>query len=307
MEHKSTANYIKAIAEVRSISVAAENLGISQPALSSYLKKQEKELGAALFDRSKQPLEITEAGKAYIDFLDRAAVLQRELTQNLADIADMNTGDLTVGGASFFNVAYIPGAIAEFAKKYPNINIEIIDGKVSELTTAAHNGVLDLFITPFDDETDRFSYEELLSEKIYLAVPSEWEINRELKNSTAGGKITKEQFRELCRYTFITLKKEQHIGQIMEKLFRKYGCRPERIITAEQTMTTFALTLSGVGISLITESSINHSGRMKLPELYTVDPSICSREIYIAYPKNKYMSRATKEFIRILKRVNKNS
>ena len=284
--------------------MAAENLGISQPALSSYLKKQEQELGTTLFDRSKQPLELTEAGRAYLNFLDKSAVLKRELVQNLADIADMKTGYLTVGGASFFNFAYIPGAIAEFAQKYPNINIEIIDGKVSELTTAAQNGVLDLFITPFDDETERFAYEEMLSEKVYLAVPSEWEINRQLKPADDGEGMTKEQFRSLCANTFIVLKKEQHIGQIMEKLFRKYDCRPERIITAEQTMTTLALTLSGVGVSLITESSINHIGRVDLPELYIADPSICSRKIYIAYPKNKYLSRAAKEFISILKQVN---
>ena len=65
MERQSF-KYIKAIAEMRSISAAAESLGISQPALSSHLKKLEGEVGAVLFDRSRQPLELTEAGKAYL-------------------------------------------------------------------------------------------------------------------------------------------------------------------------------------------------------------------------------------------------
>ena len=61
---KKTVNYIKTIAEMRSISAAAESLGISQPALSAHLKKTEAEVGAVLFDRSRQPLELTEAGQA---------------------------------------------------------------------------------------------------------------------------------------------------------------------------------------------------------------------------------------------------
>ena len=312
MERESTVNYIKAIAEVKSISVAAKNLGISQPALSSYLKKHEQELRVTLFDRSKQPLELTEAGKAYLRYLDKATILQRELTQNLADIVELNTGELTVGGASFINVAYLPKAVAAFAKKYPNINIEIIDGKVPELITAAQNGTLDLFITPFADETDRFTYEEFIDEKIYLAVPADWEINQKLQTAKppkqsmtlSPTNITKEQFKSLCDNTFIVLKKDQHIGQIMEALFDMYNCRPKHIITAEQTMTTLALTQAGVGVSLITESIINNPTLSNLPQLYMIDSSIGKRKIFIAYPKNKYLSRAAKEFIQTIRSEN---
>ncbi len=91
--------YIKAIAELRSISLAAEKLGISQPALSSFLKKKESEIGAVLFDRSKQPLELTEAGSVYMDYLDRMSILKNEMSQNIADIEGMKTGHLTIGGA----------------------------------------------------------------------------------------------------------------------------------------------------------------------------------------------------------------
>ena len=69
MEKNNRQNYIKEIAETKSISIAAEQLGISLPALSTYLKKTEKDLGCLLFDRSRQPLELTEAGRLYMDYL----------------------------------------------------------------------------------------------------------------------------------------------------------------------------------------------------------------------------------------------
>ncbi|MGI6766047.1 MAG: LysR family transcriptional regulator [Lentihominibacter sp.] len=298
--------YIKTIAEVRSISLAAEKLGISQPALSSFLKKKESEIGAVLFDRSKQPLELTEAGSVYLDYLDRMSILKNEMSQNIADIEGMKTGHLAIGGASFFNIVYLPKAVGRFMEKYPGINIEIIDGKVPELVTAAQKGTLDLFITPFADEEERFFYEELLEETIYICVPSDWAVNRELSGKTQSGEpLTAKEFKRLCEHTFVTLKPDQHIGQKLEALFEKYNCRPVHTVLAEQTMTTLALTMSGVGVSLIAESSIRNSNIAEKPALYLADPEICTRKIYISYPRNKYLSKAAEEFIEILKTANR--
>ena len=320
-KRNETSNYIKKIAQAKSISVAADQLGISQPALSSYLKKVEGELGVVLFDRSRQPLELTEAGRVYLDYLDEVVVRQKELMKNLSDINDLKTGSLTVGGASFFNVAYLPKAIAAFASENPGIDIEIVDDRVPRLEAMAQKGLLDLFITPINDEPERFVYEELLEEDIFLAVPEAWEVNRqlegkaisieELPESEAAAKshrkakpLTREEFACLCRETFVVLKPDQDIGRKMQALFASYGCRPDRVITAGQTMTSLALTQSGVGVSLITESSLRNCHLQRPPALYLADSDICRRRMFIAYPRNKYLSQASRELIRILRESN---
>ena len=321
-KRNETSNYIKKIAQAKSISVAADQLGISQPALSSYLKKVEGELGVVLFDRSRQPLELTEAGKVYLDYLDEVVIRQKELMKSLSDINDLKTGSLTVGGASFFNVAYLPKSIAAFVSENPGIDIEIVDDRVPRLEALAQKGMLDLFITPINDAPDRFVYEELLEEDIFLAVPAEWEINsrlqdkavsiEELPESEAAAKshrkakpLTREEFACLCRETFVVLKPDQDIGRKMQALLNSCGCTPERVITAEQTMTTLALTLRGVGVSLITESSIRNCGFAGLPKLYMANPDICRRKMYIAYPRNKYLSKAARRFAEVLKEHNR--
>ena len=321
-KRNETSNYIKKIAQAKSISVAADQLGISQPALSSYLKKVEGELGVVLFDRSRQPLELTEAGRVYLDYLDEVVIRQKELMKSLSDINDLKTGSLTVGGASFFNVAYLPKSIAAFVSENPGIDIEIVDDRVPRLEALAQKGMLDLFITPINDEPERFVYEELLEEDVFLAVPETWEVNRqlegkaisieELPESEAAAKshrkakpLTREEFACLCRETFVVLKPDQDIGRKMQALLNSCGCTPERIITAEQTMTTLALTLRGVGVSLITESSIRNCGFAGLPKLYMANPDICRRKMYIAYPRNKYLSKAARRFAEVLKEHNR--
>ena len=63
MNKRSVNDYIRTIAELGNISLAAETLGVSQPAISAALKKVESELNTVLFDRSKQPVELTDAGR----------------------------------------------------------------------------------------------------------------------------------------------------------------------------------------------------------------------------------------------------
>ena len=101
------------------------------------------------------------------------------------------------------------------------------------------------------------------------------------------------------------LKPDQDIGRKMQALLNSFGCTPERVITAEQTMTTLALTLKGVGVSLITESSIRNCGFAGLPKLYMANPDICRRKMYIAYPRNKYLSKAARRFAEVLKEHNR--
>ena len=100
------------------------------------------------------------------------------------------------------------------------------------------------------------------------------------------------------------LKSDQDIGRKMQALFASYGCRPDRVITAGQTMTSLALTQSGVGVSLITESSLRNCHLTNPPALYLADSDICRRRMFIAYPRNKYLSQASRELIRILRESN---
>ena len=175
------------------------------------------------------------------------------------------------------------------------------------LAAEALKGRIDLFITPSADEPDRFVYEKLLDEKVYLAVPEDWDINEELSaskdadtsqsGSSAIAAINADQFRSLCSCPFIMLREGQHIGQMMERLFEKYRCHPEKIIRAEQTLTS-------LGVSLITDSSIRRSGLSRFPKLYLADETICTRSMYVAYPRNKYLSKAASEFIKTLKTAN---
>lgn len=316
MSHTPLSDYILAAARYGSISKAAEKLGISQPALSAHIKTVERQMGIQIFDRSKKPLQLTDSGQIYADYLKQSLELEKEFRQRLSDLSELKTGKLVIGGASFFNISYLPEIAATYTKKFPGVHLEIVDGKMPEIIDKALNHELDLFLSPSWNQDDRFNYEPILNERIFICVPPLWPINEKLKEKQLpidlilSGKeesISRWErqhcidFSVLNGQTFILLKEDQHLGNIMGRLFELYGFQPEHFISAEQTITSYALTLAGAGISLMTESVIRRDLLREHPAFYVTEPELCRRDMYVAYPKQRYLSRAGKEFIALLK------
>lgn len=309
-------NYILAVAHYGNVSKAADALGISQPALSAHIKKIEDQLGIVIFDRTVKPMAITDAGRLYIEYVNRKNNLDRTFQEQLSDLNGLKKGKLILGGASFFNVSYYPKVIAKFLQQYPGIEIKVVDGSVPEITRMASEHKLDLFIAPEWDMDEQCEYEKVASEKIFLCVPEQFEINERLKGYripteivanggtdewiSARGSKARPDFSEFRDEKFIWLEENQHIGNILSELFKRHGMTPDKSISVTQTMTSFGLTLSGAGISLITEGSLK-TGMYKSLALYLIDEDLGQRDMFIAYPRNKYMSGAAKEFIKIFK------
>jgi DNA-binding transcriptional LysR family regulator len=309
-------NYILAVAKYGNVSKAAEALGISQPALSAHIKKIEDQLDIVIFDRTVKPMAITDAGRLYIDYITQKNNMDRAFQEQLSDLNDLRRGKLILGGASFFNVSYYPKVIAAFAEKYPGIEIKVVDGSVPEVARMATDHKLDLFIAPSWDMEEACQYEKVATEKIFLCVPEQFAVNEELKDYRVPSAVVKNgeldkwiaehgskarpDFTKFEGEKFIWLEENQHIGNILAELFRRYGMKPDKSISVTQTMTSFGLTLSGAGISLITEGSLK-TGIHESPALYLIDEDLGQRDMYIAYPRNKYLSGAAKEFIKIFK------
>lgn len=316
MNHTPLSDYILVLLQYGSVSKAAEKLGISQPALSVHIKKIESQLGIQIFDRSQKPLKLTESGRIYVAYLKRSLELEKEFRQRLSDLSELKTGNLAIGGPSFFNISYLPETIAAYTKRFPGVHLEVVDGKMPEIIEKALKDEIDLFLSPSWQQDDRFHYERILSERIFVCVPASWPINERLKEhrvpaslilSKNNEKISSWErqhcidFQLLREEPFVLLKEDQHIGNIMGCLFERYDFQPERFILAEQTITSYALTMAGAGISLITESVIQRGHVKEYPAFYITEPDLCRREMYVAYPKQRYLSQASKAFIALLK------
>lgn len=303
MNSSNTATCIETVARLRSISAAAEALGISQPALSSRIKKVETQLGAQLFDRSRTPLSITDAGRAYLETQQGIEALSRRLAQRISDMQNLKSGKLVVGGASLFNSTLLPAALARFSELYPGIEVRVVTDTVPNLTQAALDGAVDLFITPVPNDNLNLESEKLLTEKLFLCLAKSSPLTQKLPSMGAQGyaRIGENEFKLLASEPFILLNPTLQLGRKLRQLFELHGVTPAHSVVVDQTSTGFALSMAGSGVCMIAESAVKDAPRAETAALYLADEDICSRDLYIARLKSSSRSKAEEEFARILK------
>lgn len=162
--------YVLALAEEKNLTRAAARLYISQPALTNYLNRLERDLGVRLFDRSVQPIEITRAGRIYIE--DMKKIQSRELAL-MAKLQSISRPGRTfaIGVPSLRGEDLLPEPLAAFHREYPEVSIEI-DTRVEEhLEKELDSGGLDLIIGALSMAYSGFHYEYLGEEPMYLLVP----------------------------------------------------------------------------------------------------------------------------------------
>ncbi len=161
--------YLLAIDTYRHFAKAADACLVTQPTLSMQLKKLEEELNLALFDRSKQPIIPTDAGK---EVIEQARIILRE-ARKLEHIArhydDTLGGSLTVGIIPTIAPYLLPYFLGDFIKKYKQIKLVIQELKTDEIILKLNKDEIDVGIlaTPLHESNlieEPLYYEEI---KVY--------------------------------------------------------------------------------------------------------------------------------------------
>lgn len=161
--------YLLAIDTYRHFAKAADACLVTQPTLSMQLKKLEEELNLALFDRSKQPIIPTDAGK---EVIEQARIILRE-ARKLEHIArhydDTLGGNLTVGIIPTIAPYLLPYFLGDFIKKYKQIKLVIQELKTDEIILKLNKDEIDVGIlaTPLHESNlieEPLYYEEI---KVY--------------------------------------------------------------------------------------------------------------------------------------------
>ena len=160
--------YIYEVYKERSFSAAAKNLFVSQPALSTSVKKAEQALGITIFDRSTSPISLTEEGKLYIASLERIMKIEAETKERLSDLSEGRTGKITVSGENFVASFILPSIIMAFSDRYPGITVELVESNSPELRRELLTDSIDLLIA-HDFDPALYTAVALFDEALLLA------------------------------------------------------------------------------------------------------------------------------------------
>ena len=164
--------YVIEIANMHSISRAAENLFISQSTLSQFLTKLEGELGVSLFERKRNDMILTPAGKEYVEVCKRMLREKNELYNRLSDMAQSKTGSFSVGITPQWGSVAFSHIIGDFYEAYPNVQVAVTEEIAVPLIRLLKEGKIDMGIIPLADNSSLPPDSILLqAEELLLACP----------------------------------------------------------------------------------------------------------------------------------------
>ena len=147
--------YFMEVTRTCSFTNAAENLYITQPALSRIIKSLEADVGAPLFIRSRKRLILTDAGNV---LYKHAQVIEKQLQlleTELASMIAMRKGHIRIGLPTIVNSFFFSKLIASFHQEYPEVTFQLEEDGSKRIEEKIMNGKLDFGVVVLSDKNDR--------------------------------------------------------------------------------------------------------------------------------------------------------
>jgi DNA-binding transcriptional LysR family regulator len=159
-----------AVCASRNITVAASDLGVSQPALTQAIAKLEKQLDVVLFDRTTRPMGLTPYGELVLGFAKTLEQNTDSLTENLEAMKIGSGGMLRIGAGPDWIHEILPVAISDLQKNHPGIRINLTVALNDDLRGKLDKGEIDLFFASLSDEYfgDAYHTRILLREQMHI-------------------------------------------------------------------------------------------------------------------------------------------
>ncbi|ELT3989919.1 LysR substrate-binding domain-containing protein [Pseudomonas aeruginosa] len=241
--------YFIAVAEELHFGRAAERLGISQPPLSQQIQALEEEIGARLFERTNRRVELTDAGRLFLDEsrqvlaqVDKAVLLARRA--HLGELGELKIG--FTSSAPFTST--IPSSIHAFRKAYPDVHLDLQEMSSRQVLKALLEESLQVGVIRPLALPDTVHWVELFREPLVAVLRADHPLAAGSEDGLAIAALAEEPFVFFPR-SYGTGLYDQVIA-----LTRQAGFSPRIAQEASEAMTIIGLVSAGLGVSILPAS-----------------------------------------------------
>jgi LysR family transcriptional regulator, nitrogen assimilation regulatory protein len=273
----------RAVAELGSLSKAADRLRTAQPGLSRHIKLLEHELRVELFIRNGRGMLLTSAGRM---LLDRTTGLVRQIEQVRDDIQSAGgspSGRVILGLVPTVSAVFSGRFARRVITDFPEISLRIVESYGGHLVEWLHRGEMDLAITYGPAEDLHLSVQSIGREDIAVVGPP----------GSGLGKRKQVDLKWLVKQKLILPSISHGLRALLEKAVAREKLTLNALIEADSYRAQISLMEEGLGYTLLPASAIRAelaAGRLEMAAL--VKPSV-SRELILASPIEHPTSIAT--------------
>jgi len=274
-----------AVAERGRVTQAAEDLHISQPALSRALARLQAELGVSLFDRTGRTLRLNRYGELYLEHARRTLGELDAGRRALEELSGGEQGLVSLGFAPTLSTWLVPALVSAFRDEHPGPRFQLHQDAVRQLVDLLREGAVDLLISPRPGDPD-LGWRALGNERLQLAVPP--------GHRLAGRKRVR--LSEAAGEPFVMLKHAFDFRNLVEELCRRAGFEPQRGFEAEDVASARALVGAGLGVAVVPPLHITGTELARDARHLELSDRTAVRSIGIAWDERRYRAPVTELF-----------
>ena len=236
-EYYKVFNYV---AKYKKISLAAEKLYVSQPAVTQTIQKLEEQLNSNLFVRTKKGIELTETGKMLYEFINKNIEILDNAEFRFSKYENLEEGTIKIRTGSNVAKLILYDALERFGKDYPNIKIEIATGAPNQSVEMLHKGeiYMVLLYLPYKLEYNNLQTIECAKKEYIFAMSRKYFED----NNVIISKIE-----DLNNYSLIIPKKNSAVRNIFDERFKDNITNFHFEIAQEQMKKEFIMRDMGIG------------------------------------------------------------
>lgn len=156
------------VARRLSFTKAAQELFISQPAVTKHIRQLEEKYQSRLFERNGNKIELTAAGLLLLKYVEQIFSIYRQAEFEINAVSKRNKGLLRLGASTTIAQYQIPPLLAQFHQKFPGVRVTLINGNTEWIEQALLKKEIDLGLIEGDSKNPQISYSEFLKDEIVL-------------------------------------------------------------------------------------------------------------------------------------------
>lgn len=264
--------YLVAVADRRSFRQAAAACAVSQPTLSTQVKKLEGELDVALVDRSVAPPALTPVGRQVVDRA-RAILDEVSLIRTLAADATGADTPLRLGAFPTLGPYLLPRVLGGVRERFPRLQLLLTEEKSVNLLALLDAGRLDAALVALPVPDARLRVRPLFREELLLAVPAGHPLD-------APGPVAAS---EVARHELMLLSAGHCLGDQVAAWVREHGASTREDYRAS-TLETLRAMVAGGGVTLLPALAASASGEARVV-VRRIAPPAPTRDIALVWPR----------------------
>lgn len=294
--------YLCTLADTGNFHQAADKLFITQPTLSLAIKKMEKELGTALFKRSRTTLTPTEAGEIMIAYAKKILNLEEKMEQELQQLKTTHVSQLRIGTYQILYSGIIPSLVAALRKEKPSLQIKTKHMHDQVLESALFNNLLDVILCIQNRKNPFFDTIPLKKEYVLVAIVPTHPACR------------KAQYRDDLPYPYLDIHalnhepaffqfKGQQIRWQQTKLIEEAKFEPSSIEEVDSINLAIRLASEGLGVAFTMRSYVPAMTIHKPIRYFITGNTETAPILSICTLRNRSKEPLLRTCIRIIKRI----